>query len=827
MAEPQTENPVSVSLPVIERGSDRGRAIAKSKASRWRAGVLISIHILILLHIAQWLITGRTLSPVEPSESMETLELGKINAGFIMLSLAVLSTVVFGRFFCGWGCHLIALQDLCGWMMRKVGVRPKAFRSRLLVYVPVVLGFYMFLWPNFKRLVLTPALGSMGFDYPVWLIAVPEHVGFETELMVNDFWTTMPPWFIAIPFLVVTGFATVYFLGSKGFCTYACPYGGLFGPLDRVAVGRIRVNDSCEGCGHCTAACTSNVRVAEEVRDFGMVVSPGCMKTLDCVSVCPNDALSFSFGLPSAFAKPVDEQATIRRKKIKRDPKRYDLTWGEEVLFSVVYGGAFFGFRDMMHSVPMLFAAGIAGIVTFILFKLWSMARRPSVRLMTFQLRYKGKLTRAGLVYIVLGIGVLGLTAWGVTTKGHLLRARVTYASMKTPVSHAIRPDYAPAPDALKRALGGIRDYQRADSFSRGGLGWKLTPDNLRHMAYFQVVAGQYVEARVTLEEIVERGKPLDTLVIQLGQIMQLQGAGPAEILSAYQHALELHPKLDGIRGQVAMGRMQMTGEPEAGISVWEEAMDTRPEDARLLVQAASFFGQVGDAERSKATIERALELGLDTLSLRTNAAFVLMGLGEVERAVSLIQEGLDEPGLRDAELIAAASALLRGGASEEARQIADGIVVEDVTSSGTLLSLGMLRFQFGELEAGLGVLERAGEAAKDEPWDLFSVGGSLFQAGLSLNQKDALEKGLGMMRRASEVLGWSSTIQHDLALALFRANQPEEGLVKLQRAAELSGDAGTLRQLAEVLDQMGRSDEAQQWRNQADEAEQSENNGG
>ena len=29
------------------------------------------------------------------------------------------------------------------------------------------------------------------------------------------------------------------------------------------------MTDACEHCGHCTVVCTSNVRVHEEVRDFG------------------------------------------------------------------------------------------------------------------------------------------------------------------------------------------------------------------------------------------------------------------------------------------------------------------------------------------------------------------------------------------------------------------------------------------------------------------------------------------------------------------------------------------------------------------------------
>ena len=31
------------------------------------------------------------------------------------------------------------------------------------------------------------------------------------------------------------------------------------------------MTDACEGCGHCTAVCSSNVRVHAEVRDFGLV----------------------------------------------------------------------------------------------------------------------------------------------------------------------------------------------------------------------------------------------------------------------------------------------------------------------------------------------------------------------------------------------------------------------------------------------------------------------------------------------------------------------------------------------------------------------------
>ena len=80
----------------------------------------------MIAHFIQWWIMGTTVSPIEPSETMYTLQRGAINAGLIFFSLAILATLIFGRFVCGWGCHIVALQDFCAWLLKKVGLVPKA-----------------------------------------------------------------------------------------------------------------------------------------------------------------------------------------------------------------------------------------------------------------------------------------------------------------------------------------------------------------------------------------------------------------------------------------------------------------------------------------------------------------------------------------------------------------------------------------------------------------------------------------------------------------------------------------------------------------------------
>src|SRR5262245_33716410 len=224
-----TDDPL---LPVIGRGPLE--RVRKSKRGPWRAAVLVTVHAIIALHITHFVLKGRTLSPVEPSESMYAIELGYVNAGVIFFAVTLLGTLVFGRFFCGWGCHILALQDLCAALLRRAGIRPRPLRSRLLVFVPGVTAAYMFLWRPLRA---------------AWLAKAPGP-GFTNHLMTTQFWATFPGPVVAVLTFLVCGFAAVYFLGSKGFCTYGCPYGALFGVADRLAPGRILVSDACEGCGH-------------------------------------------------------------------------------------------------------------------------------------------------------------------------------------------------------------------------------------------------------------------------------------------------------------------------------------------------------------------------------------------------------------------------------------------------------------------------------------------------------------------------------------------------------------------------------------------------
>jgi polyferredoxin/Flp pilus assembly protein TadD len=414
----KSEKRRSIALPVLKTQKSE---FAHSKTARWRAISLVVLQLLMIAHIIQWWITGSTVTPIEPSESMYTLQNGAINAGFIFFTLAILATLIFGRFVCGWGCHIVALQDFCAWLMRKMGVTPKPFRSRLLIFVPLIVALYMFVWPTVARFITKPA------NEPLF----PE---FTNHLITTEFWATFPPWYVAVPFLFVCGFMTVYFLGQKGFCTYACPYGGFFAVADKFAPGKIRVTDACNQCGICTATCMANVQVHKEIKDYGMVIDPGCMKHMDCISVCPNDALYFGFGTPSILANSGKQNAetTENPQSAIRNPQS-QLTWPEEIAFALIFAANFFAVWDVYQLVPMLMALGIACVSTFLAYKTYKIITAPVVMFHKYALKSSNTLKKAGWVFLMFSLTWLGVNIHSGFIRFHERAGAISYESVTIP----------------------------------------------------------------------------------------------------------------------------------------------------------------------------------------------------------------------------------------------------------------------------------------------------------------------------------------------------------------------------------------------------------
>jgi polyferredoxin/tetratricopeptide (TPR) repeat protein len=615
-------------LEFIEPAPVRPR---RSRVARWRILSLVLVNVLIVAHIVQWRLTGRTVGPVILSDAAYTLELGEINPGFVLFAVVLLVTLVAGRFLCGWACHMGALQEFCAWVLKRLGFRPRPFRARLLGYVPLGLAVYMFVWPSFRREVLAPALAQWWPEGLAYIGVTAAFPGFTPNLVTHDMWERLPSVAVTIPFLLICGAATVYFLGSRGLCRYGCPYGGVLRIVERFSPGRVVVDMAgCDQCGHCTAACSAGVRVHEEVRAYGRVVSADCIRSLDCISVCPQRALSFRATRPGI----------LRGQPEGRRPMQiYDLTWLEELAVLALFLGAFSVLRGIYGVVPMLMAVAMAICIVPLVLAMGRMVSRHHVRFASAQAKRDGRITRAGWAVAGVGVVVVALlahSAWvrALQWRGDLFDRRVL---VPAELVFAGRFDQVPE-QAAADAARALELYARAGSWQRGGIGLTDTPRIDERMAWLHMVLRELEAAEAALRRVERREGLGDGLTADLARLMLAAGREDRAVAhlteslerspglresrdmlagllrkrgrniaaeDLYRRALMHNPRDAAARAVLAYGRLQ-AGQIEAGVREFRQAAGDAPRDAGILSGLALAEYYTGDVDAALLALERA-----------------------------------------------------------------------------------------------------------------------------------------------------------------------------------------------------------------------------
>lgn len=539
--------------------------------SRWRAATLAAVYLLMAIHVVHWKISGRTLAPLELNEVMYTLELGIVTAGFLFMAAAVLATLIFGRFFCSWGCHILALEDLAAWILAKLRIRPKPVRSRTLLWVPILAMLYMFAWPQFDRLLSNQEMPALHLrtDAQGW-----------ASFVTNDFWRNLPGPAIAIFTFIVCGFVIVYVLGSRGFCTYACPYGAVFSLADRLAPGRIIATADCSGCGICTAACQSRVRVHEEAVEFGRIVNPGCLKDLDCVAACPNGALTYGFALPAIFEK--SKSARLPRKP-------YDFTLAEDLLIAATFVASLFIYRGLYGSMPFLLTLAIGGILGYVAVLTRRLFHRRHVKINNFQLRIDARLTRAGFAFCILASSLLALSVHSAFIRFHEFMGHRLYSQVQSQSDASTLPP--------------LQALAHLETCSRWGL--YRHPALLLRIAELHATLGQRFAEQSQFESAIDH----------------FRTAGRQNPDSAF-----VHYNLGVL--------LAHTERPEEALVEYRRAAEIDPADPDTQNNLGLLLAQQGDLEAAEAHLRRAIAIKPDFAHPHFNIARVLQVCGRPAEAM-------------------------------------------------------------------------------------------------------------------------------------------------------------------------------------------------
>jgi ferredoxin-type protein NapH len=200
-------------------------------------------------------------------------------------------TLLHGPVFCGWICPTGSLQDVSGWLRKRLPRRPRGLsRAELVGIMGASLGFIVLLvWLGAKKKLFVED-SSLHWAAMLLLLGCLVLAIFVTA--VSHMVVTSPVHFAftsrddpasALTTLVIL-LAGTFVLRS--WCRYLCPWGHVIGFLHRFSRLRIRLDESkCTRCGVCDTSC--DVAAIER----GVIRIAHCQFCHACVDHCESSAL--------------------------------------------------------------------------------------------------------------------------------------------------------------------------------------------------------------------------------------------------------------------------------------------------------------------------------------------------------------------------------------------------------------------------------------------------------------------------------------------------------------------------------------------------------
>lgn len=582
---------------------------------KWRTATLVGVHVLFIAHFIHWKLRGRTLAPLEFNEVLYTIHQGIVTAGFIFMALVMVATLFFGRFFCSWGCHILALQDACGWLMDKLHIPRKPIRSRTLVWIPFVVMGYLFIWPQILAL-------FHGVDPAPLHVVQASAAGGWSSFSTDNLWRNLPSPGIAVLTFFICGFLIVYLLGSRGFCFQACPYGALFSIADQFAPGRIALNvaKDCTSCGLCTKACTSDILVHQELAQHGMVTNPRCLKDLDCIAACPEDAITYGFRKPPMFRKG---------HPLGTYEGRFSFTVGEDILLAVTFLISIFIFRGLYDAVAFLLAVGLSVCSAYLVlvgFRLW---KRKTMQVRGVVLRNEGRIAPAGMAYAGSTLLLVLVLTHSAVVQFHTWRGKTAMKELALVAAGGSVIDQV----ELK---AGIAHYERALAW-----GFVSPMDRRKELANLYLLAGRTAEAIAILEGIVEQDPENVEARYRLGELAMAAG-GRKQALEHWRKTLSLgtprpHGKDAELLGSAALHvgiDLAGAGKMDEARAMFQRSLQGIPGDPRPQLALSALESAAGHDDAAIDLLERALSNGADEALVRNNLGALHLRQGHWQKAL-------------------------------------------------------------------------------------------------------------------------------------------------------------------------------------------------
>ncbi len=661
---------------------DRANIKRKKKYGRLRAAALLSVYILMGIHIAHWLLVGQTLAPLELNEVLYTLHLGVITAGFIFMGITMIGTIFFGRFFCSWACHILALQDLSEWILEKFKFRPQKIRSRIFLFVPVIAMLYLFVWPQITRAI-------SGIQLPE--LHIETDANGWASFITKDFWRNLPSIPVTLFTFFTCGFAVIYLLGTRSFCQAICPYGVLFAAADKFAPGKIKLTGSCNQCGICTAHCSSHILVHKEIDQFGKVVSSNCLKDLDCVAVCPNDAISYGFTKPSFLD-------SFRR--IKGVTQHYNFSLKEDIAmaaFILIYVVIFRGLYDM---VPFLLAITLAVIFSYFTIVFSRLFLSSFVQMGKYVFRRNARMTTQGKYFSTGMIVILLFTFHSAFVHYHQYRGDLEYNRvLKMSGNHQINLNESGITALLRSALNHL------ERSAQWGLFSPLSQN--RQLASIYLAEKDYAKAEVYLVKMLEQAPDDIEARVRLAKLMFVSGR-EAECLTELRRIIETPEESISESSKLAKSDALLTfghieeknGFFSQALDYYEKALNYQPDNPETMLALGMIYTKAGRLTDAEKFLVKCNERMPGSPLIHNNLSMIYLKTGNSDLAMQHLSILLDLQPNNFQALYNLGMLLYKKGRVEESIQCLERVIQINPTHVNAHLGLGNILEITGEKDS-------------------------------------------------------------------------------------------------------------------------------